>query len=78
MMSFEKNPYSWKEENITGTVGSVSLTRTNGSVISVQNLPEEIEVMFLLEMVLAYSLRQPLCIVQPHVFSGFSDFPTEA
>uniref|UniRef100_A0AAQ4Q994 Polycystic kidney disease 1 like 2a n=1 Tax=Gasterosteus aculeatus aculeatus TaxID=481459 RepID=A0AAQ4Q994_GASAC len=47
---FEKNPYSWKEENITGTVGSVSLTRTNGSVISVQNLPEEIEVMFLLEM----------------------------
>ncbi|XP_040019356.2 polycystin-1-like protein 2 [Gasterosteus aculeatus] len=44
MMSFEKNPYSWKEENITGTVGSVSLTRTNGSVISVQNLPEEIEI----------------------------------
>ncbi|KAI3377913.1 hypothetical protein L3Q82_009040 [Scortum barcoo] len=43
MMSFETNPYSWKEENITGTVGSVSLTRLNGSIIPVENLPEEIE-----------------------------------
>ncbi|XP_033504613.2 polycystin-1-like protein 2 [Epinephelus lanceolatus] len=45
MMSFEKNPYSWKEENITGTVGSVSLTRMNGTVIPVENLPEEIEIL---------------------------------
>uniref|UniRef100_A0A668V1H7 Polycystic kidney disease 1 like 2a n=1 Tax=Oreochromis aureus TaxID=47969 RepID=A0A668V1H7_OREAU len=45
MMSFEKNPYSWKEENITGTVGSVSLTRVNGNVIPVENLPEEIEIL---------------------------------
>ncbi|XP_019954244.2 polycystin-1-like protein 2 isoform X2 [Paralichthys olivaceus] len=45
MMSFEKNPYSWKEENITGTVGSVSLTRLNGTVIPVENLPEEIEIL---------------------------------
>ncbi|XP_075966222.1 polycystin-1-like protein 2 [Anarhichas minor] len=45
MMSFEKNPYSWKEENITGTVGSVSLTRVNGTVISVENLPDEIEIL---------------------------------
>uniref|UniRef100_A0A8C3A6T3 Polycystic kidney disease 1 like 2a n=1 Tax=Cyclopterus lumpus TaxID=8103 RepID=A0A8C3A6T3_CYCLU len=44
MMSFEKNPYSWKEENITGTVGSISLTRVNGTVISVENLPNEIEI----------------------------------
>ncbi|XP_029000907.1 polycystic kidney disease protein 1-like 2 isoform X2 [Betta splendens] len=44
MMSFEKNPYSWREENITGAVGSVSLTRVNGSVIPVENLPEEIEI----------------------------------
>ncbi|KAM8893485.1 polycystin-1-like protein 2 [Spinachia spinachia] len=44
MMSFEKNPHSWKEENISGTVGSVSLTRKNGSVISVENLPDEIEI----------------------------------
>ncbi|KAM7406118.1 hypothetical protein PAMP_000517 [Pampus punctatissimus] len=43
MMSFEKNPYAWKEENITGTVGSVSLTRVNGTVIPVENLPNEIE-----------------------------------
>lgn len=50
MMSFEKNPYSWKEENITGTVGSVSLTRMNGSVIPVENLPEEIEVILHSEM----------------------------
>ncbi|XP_042342348.1 polycystic kidney disease protein 1-like 2 [Plectropomus leopardus] len=45
MMSFEKNPYSWKEENITGTVGSVSLTSLNGTVIPVENLPEEIEIL---------------------------------
>ncbi|XP_059209203.1 polycystin-1-like protein 2 [Centropristis striata] len=45
MMSFEKNPYSWKGGNITGTVGSVSLTRSNGSVITVENLPEEIEIL---------------------------------
>lgn len=52
MMSFETNPYSWKEENITGTVGSVSLTRLNGTVIPVENLPEEIEVTFVLEILL--------------------------
>ncbi|XP_039983123.1 polycystic kidney disease protein 1-like 2 [Xiphias gladius] len=45
MMSFEKNPYSWKEENITGTVGSVSLTRVNGTIIAVENLPDEIEIL---------------------------------
>uniref|UniRef100_A0A8D3BLK0 Polycystic kidney disease protein 1-like 2 n=1 Tax=Scophthalmus maximus TaxID=52904 RepID=A0A8D3BLK0_SCOMX len=41
---FEKNPYSWKEGNITGTVGSVSLTTVNGTVIPVENLPDEIEI----------------------------------
>ncbi|CAG5856045.1 unnamed protein product [Menidia menidia] len=45
MMTFEKNPYSWKEENITGAVGSLSLTRANGTVIPVENLPEEIEIL---------------------------------
>ncbi|XP_017296853.3 polycystic kidney disease protein 1-like 2 [Kryptolebias marmoratus] len=45
MMSLEKNPYSWKEENITGTVGSLSLTRLNGTIIPVENLPEEIEIL---------------------------------
>ncbi|CAJ1049631.1 polycystic kidney disease protein 1-like 2 [Xyrichtys novacula] len=45
MMSFETNPYSWKEDNITGAVGSVTLTRANGSVIPVENLPEEIEIL---------------------------------
>ncbi|KAM3877020.1 polycystin-1-like protein 2 [Diretmus argenteus] len=45
MMSFEKNPYSWSKENITGTVGSVSLTRVNGTVIPVENLPDEIEIL---------------------------------
>lgn len=44
MMSFAKNPYGWKEENITGTVGSVSLTRMDGTIIPVHDLPEEIEV----------------------------------
>ncbi|KAM4597252.1 polycystin-1-like protein 2 [Fundulus diaphanus] len=45
MMSFEKNPYAWTEENITGTVASLSLTRMNGTVIPVENLPEEIEIL---------------------------------
>ncbi|XP_077451223.1 polycystin-1-like protein 2 [Stigmatopora argus] len=45
MMSFEKNPYSWTGGNISGTVGSVSLTRTNGTIIPVKNLPEEIEIL---------------------------------
>ncbi|KAK5935294.1 hypothetical protein CgunFtcFv8_020669 [Champsocephalus gunnari] len=45
MMSFEKNPYSWKGGNITGAVGSVSLTRGNGTVIPVENLPDEIEIL---------------------------------
>ncbi|XP_029281679.1 polycystic kidney disease protein 1-like 2 [Cottoperca gobio] len=45
MMSFEKDPYSWKEQNISGTVGSVSLTRVNGTVIPVENLPDEIEIL---------------------------------
>ncbi|KAF7662063.1 hypothetical protein LDENG_00247400, partial [Lucifuga dentata] len=38
MMSFEKNPYSWSKDNITGIVGSVTLTRVNGTVIPVENL----------------------------------------
>ncbi|XP_072237410.1 polycystin-1-like protein 2 [Leuresthes tenuis] len=45
MMSFEKNPYSWKEGNITGAVGSLSLTRANGTLIPIENLPEEIEIL---------------------------------
>ncbi|XP_078480345.1 LOW QUALITY PROTEIN: polycystin-1-like protein 2, partial [Lampetra planeri] len=45
MMSFERNPYSWKEDNITGTVGSVTLTRVNGSIIPVHNLSDEIEIL---------------------------------
>ncbi|XP_041863465.1 polycystic kidney disease protein 1-like 2 isoform X2 [Melanotaenia boesemani] len=45
MMSFEKNPYAWKGGNITGTVGSLSLTRADGSVIPVENLAKEIEIL---------------------------------
>ncbi|XP_045069761.1 polycystic kidney disease protein 1-like 2, partial [Coregonus clupeaformis] len=44
MLSFEKNPYSWSEGgNISGAMGSVSLTRQDGSAIPVENLSEEIE-----------------------------------
>jgi len=53
MMSFEKNPYSWKEENITGAVGSLSLTRANGTLIPIENLPEEIEVRLISSVVLS-------------------------
>ncbi|KAL1007239.1 hypothetical protein UPYG_G00083860 [Umbra pygmaea] len=45
MLSFEKNPYSWREGgNISGAMGSLSLTREDGSVIPVENLSEEIEI----------------------------------
>uniref|UniRef100_A0A3P9A4W2 Polycystic kidney disease 1 like 2a n=1 Tax=Esox lucius TaxID=8010 RepID=A0A3P9A4W2_ESOLU len=40
-----KNPYSWREGgNITGAMGSLSLTREDGSVITVENLSEEIQI----------------------------------
>uniref|UniRef100_M3ZLU3 Polycystic kidney disease protein 1-like 2 n=1 Tax=Xiphophorus maculatus TaxID=8083 RepID=M3ZLU3_XIPMA len=42
---FEKNPFAWKEENITGTVASLSFTRMNSTVIPVENLPKEIEIL---------------------------------
>ncbi|MEQ2239228.1 hypothetical protein ILYODFUR_002316, partial [Ilyodon furcidens] len=45
MMSFEKNPYAWKDENITGTVASLSFTRMDGTVIPVENLLQEIEIL---------------------------------
>ncbi|XP_059927849.1 polycystin-1-like protein 2 isoform X1 [Gadus macrocephalus] len=44
MMSFERNPYPGEEANITGTVGSVSLTKLDGTTIPVENLPNEIEI----------------------------------
>ena len=44
MMSFERNPYPGEEDNITGTVGSLSLTKLDGTTIPVENLPNEIEV----------------------------------
>uniref|UniRef100_A0A3B4T5N8 Polycystic kidney disease protein 1-like 2 n=1 Tax=Seriola dumerili TaxID=41447 RepID=A0A3B4T5N8_SERDU len=68
MMSFEKNPYSWKEGNITGTVGSVTLTRVNGTVIQVENLPDEIEVIFVLELplVILSWITLPGCVCFAH------------
>uniref|UniRef100_A0A8C4F9S5 Polycystic kidney disease protein 1-like 2 n=1 Tax=Dicentrarchus labrax TaxID=13489 RepID=A0A8C4F9S5_DICLA len=40
-----KNPFTWKERgNISGMVGSLALTTTDGSSILVENLSEDIEV----------------------------------
>ncbi|TRY93276.1 hypothetical protein DNTS_021652, partial [Danionella cerebrum] len=45
MTSYEINPFSWSEgQQISGSVGSLSLTRKNGSEIPVENLTEEIEI----------------------------------
>jgi len=44
MMSFERNPYPDNEDRITGTVGSVSLTKLDGTTIPMDNLPNEIVV----------------------------------
>lgn len=64
MMSFETNPYSWKKDNITGTVGSVSLTRMDGTVIPVENLPDEVEVRFI--------FRDTSCV--PLIYMTLVDF----
>lgn len=64
MMSFETNPYSWKKDNITGTVGSVSLTRMDGTVIPVENLPDEVEVRFI--------FRDTSCV--PLIYMALVDF----
>uniref|UniRef100_A0A671Q5U9 Polycystic kidney disease 1 like 2a n=1 Tax=Sinocyclocheilus anshuiensis TaxID=1608454 RepID=A0A671Q5U9_9TELE len=46
MTSFRINPFSRHEgEHISGSVGSLSLTKMNGSVITVANLTEEIEIL---------------------------------
>uniref|UniRef100_A0A4W4GFP4 Polycystic kidney disease 1 like 2a n=1 Tax=Electrophorus electricus TaxID=8005 RepID=A0A4W4GFP4_ELEEL len=46
MLSFRQNPFSWsKGPPISGTVGSLSLTSENGSVIPVSDLTEEIEIL---------------------------------
>ncbi|XP_067104833.1 polycystin-1-like protein 2 [Osmerus mordax] len=46
MMSFERNPFSWSEKaDISGALGSVSLSRANGSVIPIENLTHEIEIL---------------------------------
>ncbi|XP_056621432.1 polycystic kidney disease protein 1-like 2 [Triplophysa dalaica] len=46
MMSYKINPFSWCEsEQISGSMGSLSLTKKNGSVIPVSNLTEEIEIL---------------------------------
>ncbi|KAJ8340113.1 hypothetical protein SKAU_G00347460 [Synaphobranchus kaupii] len=46
MMSLGTNPYSWNEEYpISGTLGSMSLTRNDGSVIPVGNLSKEIKIL---------------------------------
>lgn len=48
MLSFAINPFPWREgETINGEVASLSITRSNGSVIPVSNLSEEIEVFWM-------------------------------
>ncbi|CAJ1078835.1 polycystic kidney disease protein 1-like 2 [Xyrichtys novacula] len=45
MMSLDKNPFSWHERgNISGFIGSLSLTKTDGSLISVENLSDDVEI----------------------------------
>ncbi|XP_023806954.1 polycystic kidney disease protein 1-like 2, partial [Oryzias latipes] len=45
MLSLAKNPFSWNEKgNISGLIGSLSLSTKDGSGIPVENLSEDIEV----------------------------------
>ncbi|XP_069554807.1 polycystin-1-like protein 2 [Brachyistius frenatus] len=46
MLSLDKNPFSWNERgNISGRIGSLSLTTKHGSGIPVENLSEDIEIL---------------------------------
>ncbi|KAM6978376.1 polycystin-1-like protein 2 [Tautogolabrus adspersus] len=45
MLSLDKNPFSWNERgNISGLIGTLSLTTTDGSRIPVENLSNDIEI----------------------------------
>ncbi|XP_028291886.1 polycystic kidney disease protein 1-like 2 [Gouania willdenowi] len=45
MFSVDKNIYSWREKgNVSGTLGDLSLVAEDGSVLSVKNLSEDIEI----------------------------------
>lgn len=45
MLTLDKNPFAWNERgNISGRVGALSLTAQDGSLITVDNLNEDIEV----------------------------------
>ncbi|KAM9460836.1 polycystin-1-like protein 2 [Clarias gariepinus] len=47
MMNIGLNPYAWNnDEIISGTIGGLSLTKDDGSVIQLRNLPDEIEILF--------------------------------
>nr|XP_033472921.1 polycystic kidney disease protein 1-like 2 [Epinephelus lanceolatus] len=46
MLSVDKNPFSWNERgNISGQIGALSLTTTDGSDIPVENLSEDVEIL---------------------------------
>lgn len=45
MMTLDKNPFVWNESgNISGVVGALSLAAQDGSLITVENLSEDVEV----------------------------------
>ncbi|KAL7385772.1 hypothetical protein ABVT39_028164 [Epinephelus coioides] len=46
MLSVDKNPFSWNERgNISGQIGALSLTTTDGSDIPVENLSEDVKIL---------------------------------
>lgn len=45
MLTLDKNPFVWNESgNISGVVGALSLAAQDGSLITVENLSEDVEV----------------------------------
>ncbi|XP_065818468.1 polycystin-1-like protein 2 [Labrus bergylta] len=45
MLSLDKNPFSWNERgNISGLIGTLSLTTTDGSKIPMESLSDDIEI----------------------------------
>lgn len=77
MTSFWINPFSWHDgEHISGSVGSLSLTKMNGSVIPVANLTEEIEVTRLsaknAKSLATVNIKHPKCINLLHFLDSLT------
>uniref|UniRef100_A0A3Q3GKD7 Polycystic kidney disease 1 like 2a n=1 Tax=Labrus bergylta TaxID=56723 RepID=A0A3Q3GKD7_9LABR len=83
MLSLDKNPFSWNERgNISGLIGTLSLTTTDGSKIPMESLSDDIEVSAPSEKcsILCSPVERMVPSKDPLPFKvllGYKDYPTE-